>query len=288
MKGTDTVTRNRHYRCLEYDKDQEGDLYLIACGMERCDGGVIYGPDLRTDYHLHVILSGKGVLSVGAKTISLTAGQMFILKDNETYTYTADNEDPWNYCWVTFGGSNAKVISEEIGFTDGKYCLDSSVSAGEFYELIGEMYEHPQMNYIDNLRRRGILFEFLSLALSATQTRERSDRYKKAYSSGEYAKRAVEFIHYNYATISVTDIAEYVGFSRSYFTSMFKKQVGISPQEYLIQHRLKKSCELMEITDLSIKEIAERVGYEDQLNFSRAFHSAFGVSPSGYRELKSL
>ena len=44
MKAVDTAKRNKHYRCLEYDHDQTGDICLVACGMERCDPGVNFGP----------------------------------------------------------------------------------------------------------------------------------------------------------------------------------------------------------------------------------------------------
>lgn len=60
--------------------------------------------------------------------------------------------------------------------------------------------------------------------------------------SKSYIDRAVQFIHYNYATIRVQDIVDYVGFTRSYFTSLFRKWTGQSPQEYLIQYRLNTAC----------------------------------------------
>ncbi|MBP3877990.1 MAG: AraC family ligand binding domain-containing protein [Lachnospiraceae bacterium] len=79
MKAVDTVKRNRHYRCLEYDHDQKGDICLIACGMERCDPGVNNGPEVRDCYHLHVVLSGTGTLKAGGKTYHPHFGQMFLL-----------------------------------------------------------------------------------------------------------------------------------------------------------------------------------------------------------------
>ncbi|MBR2654242.1 MAG: AraC family ligand binding domain-containing protein, partial [Lachnospiraceae bacterium] len=83
MKAKDTVKRNVHYRCLEYDHDQEGDICLVACGMERCDPGINFGPEVRDCYHLHVVLSGTGVLLAGGKEFHPHFGQMFLLKDNE-------------------------------------------------------------------------------------------------------------------------------------------------------------------------------------------------------------
>ena len=67
MKRIDTVDRNIYYRCLEYDYEQLGELFLIACGMENCDPGAITGPDIREAYHLHVVRSGRGILRAGGR-----------------------------------------------------------------------------------------------------------------------------------------------------------------------------------------------------------------------------
>ncbi len=284
MKHQDLMERNRHYHCLEYDHDQQGDICLIACGMEYCDPGVVYGDSIRDGYHLHIVLSGTGTLVVGGQLLHPRFGQMFLLKDGEHAYYRSDEQDPWNYCWVTYNGTEAGRLSEEIGFADGIYCLDSGIDAAEFFALILRMHEKPEMNYINDLRRRGILLEFLSLALESTAARGLSREKKYSYSAEEYVQKAVDFIHYNYATIRVSDVIEYVGFTRSYFTTMFKKYKGIPLQEYIKQVRLKKSEELLQTTSLQINTIAERVGYEDALAFSKIFKAAFGCGPREYRK----
>ena len=284
MSFLDTVKRNKHYHNLEYPHEQEGDIYLIACGMERCDPGVTYGPEVRDGYHIHAVLSGTGTLCVNGREYHPHFGQLFILKHNEEVKYTADLKDPWEYCWVTYNGSKAKNLTEDIGFTDGVYCLDSTVDVHEFYQLIVRMHERPEMNYINDLRRRGMLLEFLATALEATETKEGRTNRIYEYEPKVYVDQAVDFIHYNYATITVADIIRYVGFSRSYFTTLFKKQIGSSPQEYLLQYRIKIAQELLLTTDQPIQSIAQKVGYENQMTFSRTFKNIVGVSPLKYRE----
>ena len=284
MKAVDRILRNAYYRCLEYDHDQEGDLCLVACGLERCDPGIRFGPEVRDCYHLHAILSGTGTLCAGGKEFHPGTGQLFLLKDNEEVQYTASRTDPWRYCWVTFTGSGAKQISEEIGFTDGVYCMDSAVDIHQFYDLVTRMFEKPEMNYINDLRRRGILLEFLALAMEATETRARRQERRYGYSKEEFIRRAVSFMDNNYAAIRIGDVAAYIGFTRSYFTTAFKEIMGMAPQEYLIRCRMQRSCHLLEYTDLPIQEIAARVGYDDQLAFSRIFKKNVGQSPANYRK----
>lgn len=283
MKAKDTVKRNRHYRCLEYDHDQEGDLYLVACGMERCDPGISFGPEVRDCYHLHAVLSGTGILRAGGKEFQPHFGQLFLLKDNEEVQYTADVENPWRYCWVTYSGTDARRISDEIGFTDGVYCLDTSADVHEFFELVARMHEKPEMNYINDLRRRGILLEFLALAMETTAAGRQRRTVRREYSTEVYVQKAISFIDMNYATIRVSDVVEYIGFTRSYFTTIFKKHAGISPQEYLLQCKFKNGCRLLAETDYPVQRIAEMVGYDDPLAFSKVFKRTYKISPTEYR-----
>ena len=285
MKGVDTAKRNRHYHCLEYDRDRDGDLFLISCGTERCDPGVRYGPDLRYGYHLHMVLSGKGVLRVGNRTFSPRFGQFFLLKDREVVEYAADTEDPWEYCWVTYYGTKAKQLSEEIGFTENVYCLESSADPKVFYELVLKMYEKPEMNCASDLYRCGILLEFLSLAMESVSAKTPKRLRPSDSAAKTYVDRAIQFIQYNYASIRVSDIVNYIGFSRSYFTNMFRKCTGQSPQQYLMQYRLKIACAQLKETDLPIQKIAEQVGYENQMAFSKIFKNVYGISPTEYRQM---
>ena len=162
MKPEDTLKRNKHYHCLEYDHDQTGELCLISCGFEQCDGGVCYGSDVKDCYCLHAVLSGTGVLRINGQTLHPKANQLFLLKEGELAEYTADDQDPWKYCWIGFKGDAAKKMCEYIGFTDSVYCLDSKIEVSEFYSLVYRMHEKPEMNYINDLHRRGILLEFLA------------------------------------------------------------------------------------------------------------------------------
>lgn len=284
MIAKDTAKRNKHYHNLEYEHSQEGEIYLVACGMERCDPAVTYGPELRDCYHLHAVLSGTGVLKVNGLTFHPHFGQLFLLKDNEVVEYSADEKDPWEYCWVTFNGTRAVEFIEKIGFTKDVYCVDSDLDTHEFYQLVLRMHEKPEMNQINDLRRKGILLEYLAMAMEATQKKGKKSPRTYEYEPEIYVKRALEFIAYNYQMITVADVIKFVGFSRSYFATLFKQKVGVSLQKYLIQYRIRKACELLEQTDQPIQLIAEKVGYENQLAFSRCFRKEMGISPTQYRE----
>ena len=87
--------------------------------------------------------------------------------------------------------------------------------------------------------------------------------------------------------ISVEDIAESSGLNRSYFGKIFREAVGKSPQEFLISYRMIKAAELLKRTRYSVSQIGAAVGYPNQLHFSRAFKSVYGVSPRNWRNANS-
>ena len=97
-------------------------------------------------------------------------------------------------------------------------------------------------------------------------------------------KEAINYIEQNFQNnITIEDIASVCGINRSYFGKIFLKSVGKSPQEFLINYRMVKAAELLKLTSLSIADISSAVGYENQLHFSRAFKTIYGVSPRNWR-----
>lgn len=98
-------------------------------------------------------------------------------------------------------------------------------------------------------------------------------------------EEAVKFIdaHYSRCDMSLTLLSQNLLISPAYLSSIFKKTKGISINQYLTQSRLDKAKELLSGTNLTLTEIAERVGYNDLFYFSKVFKRYFGVAPSAYK-----
>jgi AraC-like DNA-binding protein len=74
-----------------------------------------------------------------------------------------------------------------------------------------------------------------------------------------------------------------VGLSESSFFALFKSATGLTPLDFFIRARMRRAGELLAETTLQIKEVAARLGYDDQFYFSRLFKSVHGVAPREYR-----
>ena len=260
------------------------DLGLYQFGKEDCDPAHSYGPAIRNHYLFHYMLRGKGIFywndqkGHGHEAV-LKAGQGFLISPRQITTYIADSRIPWEYCWLEFDGLRAKESLEITGLNVNQPIYNpvhrefETIMRDEMLYIVHNKKEAP-------LHLIGHLYIFIdALMRSVTDYQPPNSKVKDFY-----IKEALAFIEHNYMNdISVEEIAESSGLNRSYFGKIFKESVGKSPQEFLINYRMIKACELLRMTRYSIAEIGSAVGYPNQLHFSRAFKNVNGVSPREWR-----
>ena len=93
---------------------------------------------------------------------------------------------------------------------------------------------------------------------------------------------------YNYKyedlEIKIEEMAQLAGLSKNYFGSAFKKALGETPHSYLIKIRISKAKVLLETTDYSLSDIAQKIGFKKASSFTSQFKASTGIIPSKYRE----
>jgi len=281
---TPSVFKATNYHGIEYLRNKDSTLYMKTCGIQRCLPGYAYPHNAREGYHLHVVLSGKGVLQAEGKEYHIHKGQMFLLRERNDIFYQADMEEPWYYVWITYCGNNAGKYMAYAGFPEGVYVRDCNVDVKEFAAIVTEILERPHLKSSSEFYRMSLAIRFLSLAIESWEKSEDASRQKSDMTVEDYVHFASRFIKSNYSSIKITDVADYIGINRTYLTSIFKAKMHMSPQEYLMQVRMDKSRELLLNTDVPIYVVAQEVGYTDQLAFSKIFKKKYGLSPDQYRK----
>ncbi len=83
--------------------------------------------------------------------------------------------------------------------------------------------------------------------------------------------------------ISLDELAAEVRLSSFHFARMFKQSLGVPPRVYLTRLRMERACELLEMTDLPVTEIALEVGYSSNQVLDRVFVKHRHMSPTDYR-----
>ncbi len=261
------------------------DLGLYQYGWERCDSLHSFGPFIRNHYLFHYIISGAGTLySTNSEGITneyhIKSGQGFLICPKQKNTYTADAENPWEYAWFEFDGLRVKEMLNLSGLSfDSPFYRSNAKDLS--YELKNEMLyivQHPNESSFHLIGHLYLVLDYITRSSSGRIT------IKGGKLADYYLREALSFIEQNFQNdISVEDISKSCNLNRSYFGKIFRDSVGKSPQEFLINYRMTKAAELLKLTELSIHDISNAVGYPNQLHFSRAFKSVYSLSPRKWR-----
>lgn len=252
-------------------------LTVYNCGFQKCESGYTWGPALRDHFLIHYVTAGKGTYKVNNKTYEVHAGMMFAVFELSVVSYSADADDPWEYYWVGFNGADAERMIKLSPFSKENPVLDTKGN-DVFQSALLDIYNNAGSSPAHEARMVGYLYLFLShlIGLSASGA-------KYSSSGALYVENALKFIQHNYSNkIDICDIASNIGVSRSHLYRIFVKHLAMSPNEYLAKFRINEACALLRNSSLSIGEIANSVGFDDQLYFSRVFKKFKGVAPSRY------
>lgn len=97
---------------------------------------------------------------------------------------------------------------------------------------------------------------------------------------GDYIDFIKKYISLHYMNeITLNEVAEILSLSRSYLSTLFKKEIGISFTQYLIDFRLNRAIEIIQLENLPLNRVAEMVGYPNYPQFSKIFKKHKGMSP---------
>ncbi len=251
-------------------------LTVYNSGYQQCTPNHSWGPAVRDHYLIHLVMSGRGTLHTDGQIIPVSAGEAFITRPSKIVYYVADEENPWEYYWVGFNGTDAgRLIS-----------LTEFASANTLKPNKQEKIRQSLLNIFDSVgtspfkqaQMTGLLYIFLSLLIENAQKPVKREGH--GYS---YVENALKFIQYNYSSrIDVDEIAHNIGVSRSHLYRMFMQHLSMPPKEFLCRFRINEACALLRNSSLSISEIAYSVGLSDPLYFSRLFKKYKGVPPTKY------
>lgn len=239
-------------------------LNPVIFGYEDCERAHAFGPAVRRFWLIHFVVSGFGTYRIGNREYAVGPGEMFVIPPFEETFYAADGENPWHYIWIGFtcdGDLPAK--------------LSDTVFCPKALGIFNEMKNCAHMSGGRSAFLSARLWELFSLLLE-------KDRKQK-----DYVEDALDCIHSEYMNdITVEQIARRLNLERTYFSAVFKKRMGVSPKQYLINYRMSIAASLMTDNNTSVSIAACSVGYPDIFSFSKMFKRHFGISPGEYVKQK--
>ncbi len=240
------AVRNLHFK----------EINPLGCGFQHCPPGHTEGFNIFDIYHVHYVVSGRGKFYANDKVYDVKPGECFMAKAGLRHNYEADKEDPWYYIWVTFRGTIAKSLDS---IENPVFPVDGSI----FNDV------KNSINYSNS--REIYLIGCISRLISDITD---------GHTTNDIIASIKNHINVNYMTNpKITDIARSFGISRNHITRLFKEKTGISPQEYLINRKMKEAKKYLDL-GMNVNETAQITGYSDYTTFSRAFKKYYGTSPS--------
>ena len=257
------------------------EMNVDECGIEQGIPGLGYNYEVLKNAVIHYVTKGYGTFKFNGKVYNLKQGDIFILLKGMQVEYVASIDDPWEYYWIGFSGSNANEYLNRTSITNS--CVANCEENSKIPQIILNMCEISKTYNPSKSDDILLLKELYSLLYTLIEEFPKPFEYKDK-ELHTYIQDALNFINSNYMhSITVQEIADYVNLSRSYLYKMFIKNLGISPQRYLINLRMYKATLLLKSTKLPIGEVASSVGYSDSLLFSKTFSKHFSMSPLNYR-----
>ncbi len=269
---------NFKYSFKDTLKENTG-LSVYRTGYEKCCPDHQWGPGVRDHYLVHYVSSGEGTYCCGGQTYVLHEGDLFTIFPAQVVEYHAAEKTPWEYYWVGFNGADAHRMVSMAGFSPDspvQHAADPAIR-----EALLRIYRASGNTPSADVAMAGYLQLFLAQLIRCN-----GDAAGSA-GRGGYLAQALRYIQHNYGgDISVSDIADFVGVSRSQLYRAFQTEFQMSPHAYLQNYRISEACTLLRRGTLTVAQVAGSVGFNDPLYFSRVFRHQKGCTPTAYQKRK--
>lgn len=231
-----------------------------------------FGPGKRDFYIIHYVTKGKGYYNGNV----VTEGQGFLIFPGQLEEYFCDKSNPWEFFWVISSDDNMKEIFERYNANVDTLIFDYD-SVPIVKKIAGEIILQNN-EIVDSLK---MLEMFLRILNSHVYTKKTS-QYK--LNSEIYLDFCLSYIEANiYKKIMVSELTGLLGVSQPYLYKIFSRHFNMSAKKYITWHKINRAKKLLIETEMSVTQIANSVGYNDILAFSKAFSQKEKMSPQKYR-----
>ena len=257
--------------------------------------------NLRIHYHslieLSVILSGRGKYKVKDTFYNINEGDLFFFRPNEAHCITDIDDGGMlllnlhispSYLYSNFQNVQSsnfiKILSASFPLATNR--INDTLKEEHTDEIkklffsIKREFEERETDYISLVNNyiSAILIR-ISRAYGITNfSKKEMQSYKKLLFATQYIDE-----HYKEG-ITLDGLAEKVSYSRCYFSSMFKRCMGMSVWDYICIKRIEEALTLIKTTDKNILDIAMECGFNNSANFNKIFKKYTNVSPMAFRK----
>ncbi|GLR17853.1 AraC family transcriptional regulator [Portibacter lacus] len=223
--------------------------------------------------------SGRGWVKIKGERITISPNEFIIIEKNTPHQYGASEKDPWTILWMHYTGHLSDALFER--YNEMNQTVHEVPFLNERIKVFDQIFEVLAENY----RAKDLEYAcLLSLNFMSSFIFNKVDKHSHNFKKNNLVQDIINFLNQNMdKTLKSDDLAHKFHYSVSHILSTFKKNTGYPLFQFFNMKKIQKACEYLNYTDLSIKEISFKLGYQDPLYFSRVFKGQMGVSPRQYR-----
>ncbi len=254
---------------------------IASCGYHRETSGAYDWHGLKrgtTEFAaIQYTLSGFGRLEhAGISRRAEPGTALLLVVPSEHRYYLPPESEGWEFLYLSLNGAELIRIWREIIARKGMLVELSPHSPP--IELCADIFKKVATHQVRSPFQASSLAYGLAMALYEEVLRETAPIPAFIEKVLETMKNHLD------KDLSMDELAKVSGYSRYHFFRIFKQWVGASPGEYLHKLRLEESARMLRATNLSIKEVAFKCGFNDYNYFCRSFGKFFSITAGQFRK----
>jgi AraC family transcriptional regulator of arabinose operon len=227
-------------------------------------------------------LKGEGWVRSAGAAQPVAAGDLVWLPADEPHAYGSGTKKPWTILWAHFSGSEVASWEVLMGLSGKGRPMMLSLPDDRLEELaLDRVYAALERGFA--LRHLVAAAAALRHSLSCADQLGKDSRDPR--SADERVAKSIESLRADWQRPHrLRELATAARVSVAHYSSIFRRQTGFSPIDFIIRLRIRHACRLLDTTLIPIGEIGRRTGYEDPYYFARSFRRVMGFSPRRYRQ----
>jgi len=262
----------------------DGRTYPLArVAYERWDKGFVRHRTGRFgNQGLFLTAGGRGFFSAGGKRTEISSGSVFMFTSGLPHSIgSLENHEMDVYAIVLQGAPGKRLAQKWIGETWGVFRPGNAVHLLELAKLVFEE-ARSRRPFFEQTVLHLTLALFTALRSGIVDSKESGSPMSAGMASFMRVKSLIDsrFMAYR----SIQQVAADGRVSQPHLTRMFRQHLNITPYQYLLNLKMNQAQNLLQNSEMSIKEIAFCLNFEDPYVFSACFKRQCGISPKHFRK----
>lgn len=267
-------------------------VHFISAGCFTADQPWQHAQRVMDSYELILCIKGPLYMQQETKQYVLNSGDSLLLLPGVMHKGFGVSDNGTSFYWVHFDCVDAHVLKHEhqaleesalLGFNES-ILIPSFIKGDQFERLVVLFNQLLHISQSVELTPYSAHYMMTSLLIELSEqgTKQLKDQYVEL--KNEPFPKIIEWIRVHLTEeISLTKVAFEFNYSREYLSRTFKKRMGVSLQTYIHRLRLAKAKALLNESDLSVKEIAYELGFNDEKYFMKLFKRYEHITPMNYK-----